>query len=121
MAAQDDRAADAEQGHERRDGQDVEQEVGRILDMAAGEQRPALRRPDALAHHRGQHQSDEARGDELGPSRGQGGAEAVAAGQGLDRLQEDQPGGGGDAEGARRDREVAALWLPRRPRSSPRQ
>ena len=98
VAAQDDGAAHAEQRHERRDGQDVQEEVRRVLHVAAGEERTAFGRPQALARHRGEHEDDEARSDELGPPGVQGGAEAVRPEKGVDRLEEDEARGGGEPE-----------------------
>ena len=70
----------------------------RVLHVAAGEERAAFGRPQALASHGGEHEHDEARGDELGPAGVQGGAEPVRPEKGVDRLEKNEARGSGEPE-----------------------
>jgi hypothetical protein len=70
--------------------------------VAPGEEGAALGRPLSLARHGGEYEDDEGGSNQLGPPGRQGGTEVVRPHQRVDRLEEDQPGGGSDAEGAGR-------------------
>ena len=65
MTAEDDGAPDAEQRHERGDGERVQKEVAGVLDAPPRQEGTVLGRPEPLTDDRGQDQRDKTGGHEL--------------------------------------------------------
>ena len=65
------RRPDAEQRHQRDHHDGVQGQETRVLNVAAGQQRAPLGRPDPLADPGRDHEHHEQRGGELRPARGQ--------------------------------------------------
>jgi hypothetical protein len=77
MTADQCRRPDTEQGHQRDHHDGVQGEKAGVLDVAAGQDRTTLGRPDPFADPGPDHQGHEQRSGELGPARREHGAKAA--------------------------------------------